>query len=366
MEKTINFLPRLYNFLKDDKVDIRIRMMYFVDIAVVTVCLLGGINLLLMGQSYMSVSPNLMLIVIALVSGYMAGVHHKYDFAAIIMIVGCADFVVPIMYFFAGGSNSGMPLIFLFGVVLVCLMATGKIRIFLLGLTLAEDIICMFVGHFHSSLIVPLEGENAGFYDLFQTFIFVGLGISIVVVVHLSTYDRQRQLLEKQREELYRCVNTDELTGVYNRHAYYDETSAIVSAVATNDIAIVTMDVNGLKMINDTLGHAEGDKYIQSAANTISAAYGEMGKIFRTGGDEFVAILHCNQSQYDGLIKRLKDEIKKTNDASGGELAIAAGAVYWNDHHELNLGELEKLADGRMYEDKRNYYMSSGRDRRRG
>lgn len=364
MGRASTFLIRGYNYLKDDKIDMRIRMMYIVDMAVIVVCLIGGINLLLLGQSYMSVAPNLMMIVMASVSGGIAGTLHKYDLAAIILIIGCADVVVPIMYFLAGGSNSGMPLIFIFGVVLVCLMSKWIARIVLLVLTLIEDILCMFVGHFFSEWVVPLEGEDAGFYDLFQTFIYVGIGLSIVVVLYLSTYDRQRKLLEKQREELYKRVNNDELTGLYNRHAYYDESNTTVAAGYDDELTIVTMDVNGLKKINDTYGHAEGDKYIKKAADTIASAYSRYGKIFRTGGDEFVAILHCKKEEYKELLKNLQEEIDMANAKDGGELAIAIGTVIWREHKDLSFEELEKLADKRMYENKRDYYLTSGKDRR--
>jgi len=364
MGKTSQLLFEGYRFLKDDKVDMRIRMLYIVDIAVVFVCAIEGLNLLMLGQPYMTIAPNLMMIVIATVSGYVAGAQHRYNLASIILIFGCADVVGPIMFFLAGGCDSGMPLIFIFSVVLVCLMAKGGTRVLFLALTLAEDVLCMFIGHFYDEWVIPLKGDNAGFYDMFQTFIYVGAGISIVIVIHLSTYDRQKKLLEQQREELYRRVVTDELTGLFNRHAYYDESNAIIEAGYSEDVVVVTLDVNGLKKVNDTLGHAEGDKYIQKAANTISKAYGEYGKIFRTGGDEFVAILHCDIEVYKGLVSQLRMEVNRANKMDGGELAIAVGAVAWKNNKDLSYTELEKLADKKMYDDKRNYYMSPGKDRR--
>ncbi|MBR5705734.1 MAG: diguanylate cyclase, partial [Deltaproteobacteria bacterium] len=56
------------------------------------------------------------------------------------------------------------------------------------------------------------------------------------------------------------------------------------------DLAVFSIDVNGLKTVNDSLGHDAGDELIRGAADCISAAFGQTGKCYRTGGDEFVVL----------------------------------------------------------------------------
>lgn len=267
--------------------------------------------------------------------------------------------------FTAGGNFSGMPIWLMFSLVVTCMLANGKIRVLMTGLTLLEDLACISIGHFFPGTVTPLVGEAAEFYDLLQSFAIVGVFLAAMLIIYISTYDNQRRKLEEQSIELRNIMQTDALTGVFNRRAYYDEISAYNTSAQAKDLVLVAMDVNGLKKINDLLGHAAGDEYIRAAAKVISQAFGSYGHIFRTGGDEFMAVLHCASSEAYGFEEHLNACIAKTDSIWAEKMAIALGVVCCEEEGDVDFKEIEKLADKKMYENKAAYYKKNGIDRRK-
>ena len=157
---------------------------------------------------------------------------------------------------------------------------------------------------------------------------------------------------------------TDDLTGLFNRRAFEEDCGKIPE----NDIGkmiIVMMDVNGLKKVNDTCGHTVGDELLIGAGNCIRNSLGKYGKIYRTGGDEFVALLECTRSQLDDVIATFEHVTANWQLTHPYELSISKGVVVCKEHPELNLYEMKKLADELMYKDKNEYYLRTGKERRR-
>lgn len=352
-------------YIRDDQVELRVRLVYVTELTLIVASIVGAFGMTCMKQAYMTIAPNLLLLIVATVSLYLTAIKQQYTVSSIILIVGCADIIIPAMFFVAGGNESGMPLIFMFCIVVSCLLCKGKLRVFMVSISLVEDIACMMIGQYHNEYIVPLVGNNAAFIDQMQSFIYVGLGMMAVLIVHLSTYDRQKEKLQKYSEDLLRSMNTDVMTGVLNRHAYNDALTTMASDGFEKDIVVVAMDVNGLKKVNDTLGHAEGDRLIKNAAIAIQDAFASYGDVFRTGGDEFVAFLKCESNEYNNLKSKLDAEIRKVKFSYDRDMNIAMGVARWSEHKELDFEELVKIADQNMYADKRDFYLKSGNDRRK-
>lgn len=362
----IKFLVKhLFIYLKDQSVDIRIRMLYFLEYASLLVCLIGTIFMILLHQPIASMIPNFILFVMSFLGLYLSHVRKKYDLSALIIIIGCANIALPWMFFSAGGSDSGMPVWFLFSIIVTCMMSNGKIRVLMAALTTAEDLACICVGHYFPETVTPLTGNDAAFIDYLQSFGLVCICLTTMLTIYIITYENQRKQLEAQSIELRTIMQTDALTGTFNRHAYYNEISALKNGGITDDLVIVAMDVNGLKRINDESGHSAGDDYIRAAARAVSRAMGQYGHIFRTGGDEFMAILHCSAEEAQNLERRLKESSSFPDNPWFNVMAIAIGIVCAKENPDLDLSELEKLADKKMYENKSAYYRQHGIDRRK-
>lgn len=158
---------------------------------------------------------------------------------------------------------------------------------------------------------------------------------------------------------------TDALTGIANRRAYYDDSREFTEGKYQDDLVLVAMDVNGLKAVNDSIGHAAGDELIKNAAEIMVDAYSKYGKIYRTGGDEFVALLYCNDKDAGMIEDIINTTIKYTNEKNGRKVSIAVGVAVWKENKDKQYFELEKLADSIMYQNKSKYYRESGLDRRK-
>lgn len=154
--------------------------------------------------------------------------------------------------------------------------------------------------------------------------------------------------LEKRRvmEQLEKLSYEDTLTGLYNRNRY-NEVRKAMKKKAPDKLGIIYMDLNGLKRVNDTLGHDHGDKLIKKTAKIIKKAVGKDG--YRIGGDEFVAI--CPGID-DAELKQREFQIRQY--AMEEDINISIGTSWRNEN--VHIKEQLYEADQRMYEEKKEYY----------
>ena len=162
---------------------------------------------------------------------------------------------------------------------------------------------------------------------------------------------------------MFNSAYTDELTGLYNRRAYEEGLDRIRKDVPSEKrIVVAIFDVNGLKEVNDKLGHASGDEMLRGAASTIRSVYGSYGKCYRTGGDEFVVILEEPVEKLSVLNESFEKAAEKWHGKQVAELNISYGAAL--SEEVCSIDEQIILADQRMYFAKKAYYQRIGKDRR--
>lgn len=166
-------------------------------------------------------------------------------------------------------------------------------------------------------------------------------------------------------ENIKQVALTDGLTGVGNRSAFEKAIAEYAGKRINSDFIYVAMDINGLKMVNDTYGHTAGDELIVAASDCIKRSLGEYGNIYRTGGDEFIAMINAKPEEYTIAREMLTTLINSWTGDIDEELVISVGAASHEEFPEYTALELAKEADSRMYADKRYYYIKTGKDRRR-
>lgn len=190
----------------------------------------------------------------------------------------------------------------------------------------------------------------------------VGLIMMAIVFFIMSIRERKahRELAEKKKISI-----TDDLTGILNRHAYEEDCRKIQEQNTISQYTMIMMDVNGLKAINDTYGHMAGDELIIGAAKCIQTTMGKFGKVYRIGGDEFVALITCTEEQRRDMLGTLEHITENWSGTYQSEMTISVGVVVCSEHGEMSMEEIRKLADRLMYEDKNAYYRRTGKDRRR-
>ncbi len=169
---------------------------------------------------------------------------------------------------------------------------------------------------------------------------------------------------KKEEERLISESTVDKLTGCFNRKAYEETISYYMDNPMEDDLVYFSMDVNELKAVNDDLGHAVGDELIKGISECMRQALKPYGKVFRTGGDEFFAIIHVNESFIDGIYDDLLSKISNWHGKNIESGSASIGYARHADYKSLNIKELAKLADKFMYEDKERFYRKKGIDRR--
>lgn len=158
-------------------------------------------------------------------------------------------------------------------------------------------------------------------------------------------------------------LDMDGLTQLFNRRAYE---VAMNHTRLEDNLVYIAFDVNGLKQTNDHLGHAAGDELLMGTATCISSSFGAYGRVYRTGGDEFAAILHMDVEELGQCREHFEEMVSAWTGNAVHQLHIAAGyAVCWAQPECHSLQELAMLADKRMYEDKSAYYKQNAMDRRK-
>ncbi len=185
-------------------------------------------------------------------------------------------------------------------------------------------------------------------------------GIALIYI-HTMEFSQQTDQEHMQKQQL--LISTDALTGLYSRHAY----SNILNEYAVSmpeDLAAFSIDINGLKAVNDTLGHEAGDELICGAADCILRTFGDKGQCYRTGGDEFVAIVKMARDQADPALEKLKKQTQQWEGKTVKSLSLSAGYAFAADHKDCSCEMLVKEADKNMYVEKRVYYQAQGHERR--
>lgn len=169
---------------------------------------------------------------------------------------------------------------------------------------------------------------------------------------------------DKTFAEQHELLMKDDLTGIGNRRAYsiaLDELNKNGMAKGTTAFSI---DIDGLKEANDTLGHSAGDELIRAAASCIQHVFEPTGKCYRTGGDEFIVLAPMNKQQAKKALSTLNEEASGWRGSVGQQLHLSSGYALATDWPSATAEELVIKADYMMYDAKEAYYLSEGRDRR--
>ena len=149
----------------------------------------------------------------------------------------------------------------------------------------------------------------------------------------------------------------DSLTGLYNRN-YYEQELQRLKGGRDIPLGLIIFDIDGLKMVNDTLGHQSGDTLIKRTANILKDVFRESDMIARTGGDEFVVTLtRCDKTVMQEAIERTLHHINvENNDPSLFPLSVSMGYALIARKpiagEIFDITALYKTADDNMYKDK--------------
>lgn len=190
-------------------------------------------------------------------------------------------------------------------------------------------------------LLLPVSYDEA---EKIRQFIFV-------------TYPVDQEI---EKEKLIKQLSEkDSLTGLYNRSSYEKELQILTESGLRDDLVVVKFDLNELKSVNDAHGYAAGDEIIIGLADCLKQTFAEFGKIFRIGGDEFIAIINVPLSQIDDLLQKFETHVADWKGKIVKDFSVSKGYASISGNPELTINDLERQADKRMYSDKSEFHKHS-------
>lgn len=176
------------------------------------------------------------------------------------------------------------------------------------------------------------------------------LAVSITVPIYGWILSRRRHQLAEQ------AAIQDLLTGVSGRRAYDQDLDSLLQGEhGKADYAVIVMDGNGLKKVNDRLGHRAGDEMLCGLADCIKERINHFdypARAYRTGGDEFVIIVQVDQEHFKAFDLDLLERIKAWHGELVDHITVASGHALSSEFPDLSLREIISRADERMYRQK--------------
>lgn len=175
----------------------------------------------------------------------------------------------------------------------------------------------------------------------------------VISVTNIDAQVRREQRIRAEADAAHQKACRDDLTGIKNKNAYGEFERRLNDQIESGEIgtfAIAICDVNGLKTVNDTMGHKAGDEYIKAASKLVCDTF-KHSPVFRVGGDEFVAILKGDDFESRDDLAKTFMNIAKHN-AEEEKVVVACGISVFDKKHDKNVSEVFERADALMYKNK--------------
>ncbi len=172
-------------------------------------------------------------------------------------------------------------------------------------------------------------------------------------------HQRQRAIIDNLKLKYVH----DPMTGLFNRRGFYQRVEAVYGQCIAQArlLAVISVDLNGLKQINDTYGHADGDIAISTIGRALVEVFPQEFTCARFGGDEFIVSGQVeSREQVEEYCQRVKEYLADFNKDSGKPYQVSGSIGYVAGiPGGISLDEFIKAADEKMYEDKVHYHSRS-------
>jgi diguanylate cyclase (GGDEF)-like protein len=206
-------------------------------------------------------------------------------------------------------------------------------------------------GEYKELFAESFDAKAGVILDKYRWYFIAGLIIALIIAVYAYINARAKARIEY-------FSKYDALTNTYNRRAGFDliDKHLPKNSRRSSNMCIIFIDVNGLKLVNDNLGHKSGDELLVTVADIVKKIIREDELLIRIGGDEFVIVLKdidlikC-EIVWDRIVQSYQNINMQENRKY--EISVSHGAVALDEFKEKDIDDIIKIADERMYEEKR-------------
>jgi diguanylate cyclase (GGDEF)-like protein len=236
-----------------------------------------------------------------------------------------------------------------------CILAAGifavflvmKRELFLVG-TVIRYGIWVFLAMLVITIVAYLRSGNWLLWALSTAFV-------LLASITLSTFIKLNRAIKEvsQTKQYKEYALTDIMTGLKSRYAFTMFEARQRADTPSNDLYLIFMDIDMLKHVNDTLGHAAGDEMIIAVSRCIRGAFDDVAECFRMGGDEFLVAMSAQPEIVQERLALFDRLVAQWSGKHVDTLTVSYGVVAANEHPDLDFESLLKTADDRMYQRKR-------------
>lgn len=205
--------------------------------------------------------------------------------------------------------------------------------------------------------VLGMEFDAQKQYDVFRSMLFCTFAVVILFCI-IASMIAVKMFRYVSNPSLHHMSNTDFLTGVQNRNAFELSLGNLEKTTKKNHMALLSADMDRLKYINDTYGHAAGDEYIKLGCRAIQAVLPESCILYRIGGDEFAVMMrNAGEEQARALADRIQEAFKAESEKNmrdtAQENSMSVGYAVFDQERDTSLLDTLKRADAMMYAQKR-------------
>lgn len=291
---------------------------------------------------------------------YLSFVKKQYS-ASVLLLMIFVVIIVPVAWVFNGGVSGCFPYYIMLFSSIGAVVLLGSCRIALMIYFLVISSILILLEYNYPFIVSNYSSVRERYIDIFIGLVTtITFNIAIILVIldyYNNEHEKAKNYLQESlnaQEKLIYVSYHDVLTGLYNR-AYFEKVTASIECKIGHGIGVFGVDLDGLKFVNDTLGHGQGDLLLKRAAKILQLSFLAQGTIARIGGDEFVIIVQgISQNDMETLYKSIHDNTQRENEKNKEfviPLNMSIGYAYSADASK-SITHLLHEADKKMYREK--------------
>lgn len=190
----------------------------------------------------------------------------------------------------------------------------------------------------------------------FEWGVMAVLSLAMLVLLYFGLMGllREQEARRSREHQLFFQAHHDQLTGLANRSLFYDRLQHAINRQGRlgHRLAVLFLDLNRFKPINDTFGHAAGDQVLRELARRLSSLLRAQDTVARLGGDEFVVLIEDVEvpEEVEVIVERIKAAVDEPINADGHsvQVGVSIGVAYYPEDGML-IDELLAAADRKMY-----------------
>lgn len=208
-----------------------------------------------------------------------------------------------------------------------------------------------YINHSNGMVQIPINNTNP-WYTLPLYYVIPRSILLLCFLPIIQSISKNIMGYAEYAVSMKQLSERDEMTGLYNKNKYLEMMEKVYPKL--DRVGVIFWDVNNLKRINDTMGHAQGDYIIISVSGIIKELIDNRKRAYRIGGDEFVMIIeNPGKGEIDEVLRGWKRHLEQRKNFSKIEISVSIGAA-WGSGKDVV--QVEKEADEAMYQQKKRYH----------